>query len=389
MMLRHTRSRRGFTLLELLLASLIAALLLGGLYLAMNMTLEQTQASRDASDVEDLHRGVVNRMSVDLAATLGPLSPKFAPLSSTSSGGGETTGDMTGDMAGDMTGDMTDPESMTDPTMTAAALPILPFHGGIYGRMDGENSVLVIFASRVPSVLSTPGALVGGTGAASASDLRRIVYWMGASGGLCREERVWVTADGIGNSDEPDRSNEASNTIVEEVVGFVVEYADGSGGWLDSWNSDPAAAATNGPPRAVRLTLTFEFPSKQRGGSPVTKTLVQVIPIRTAPGTATSTLVDPVVPTTDASSDPASDMGGTGGDGTGGGGTGGGGTGGGGTGGGGTGGKGGGGGAGGGGKGGTGGGGTGGKGGGGFGGGGGGGKGGGGFGGGGGKGGGR
>ena len=72
-------SRRGFTLLELLLASVIAAMLLGSLYLAMNMTLEQTQASRDASDVEDLHRGIVNRMSVDLAATLGPLSPKTQP----------------------------------------------------------------------------------------------------------------------------------------------------------------------------------------------------------------------------------------------------------------------------------------------------------------------
>ena len=76
---QSTTRERGFTLLELLLASVIAAMLLGALYLAMNMTLEQTQASRDASDVEDLHRGVVNRMTIDLSATLGPLPPKTQP----------------------------------------------------------------------------------------------------------------------------------------------------------------------------------------------------------------------------------------------------------------------------------------------------------------------
>jgi prepilin-type N-terminal cleavage/methylation domain-containing protein len=324
---RNNHARRGFTLLELLLASVIAALLLGALYLAMNMTLEQTQASRDASDVEDVNRGVVNRMLVDLSATLGPLAPKLSPVSSSSSGESEMTGDMSGDMGGDMAGDMTDPEVMADPNMTEVNEPI-PFHGGIYGDFDGTNSTLVIFASRVPGVLSTPGALVEGTSTQTASDLRRIIYWLGANG-LCRDERVWVTADGVGNSLVPDRSNEESQTIAEEVVGFMVEYADGAGSWLTTWNSDPIAAATNGPPRAVRVTMTFEFPTARQGAPPVTKTLVQVIPVRTAPGTAIATLVDPVVPTGESSGDPASDMGGdgTGGDGSGGGGAGGGGSG--------------------------------------------------------------
>lgn len=319
MRLHSTRdSRRGFTLLELLLASVIAAMLLGALYLAMNMTLEQTQASRDASDVEDLHRGVINRMNVDLSATLGPLSPKLGAVSSTGSGESDMTGDPTGDMTGDPTGDATDPEMMVDPNMSETNVANVPFHGGIYGQMEGENSVLIIFASRVPGVLSTPGALVGGTATQTSSDLRRIAYWLGANGGLCRDERVWVTADGIGNSLAPDRSNEESNTIAEEVVAFLVEYADGSGNWLTSWNSDTSAAAMNGPPRAVRITMTFEFPSTRRGGQPVTKTLVQVIPVRTAPGVAVATLVDPVVPTGESST--GTDMGDTGGDGTGGGG---------------------------------------------------------------------
>ena len=54
----------------------IAVMLIGALYLALNMTLNQTQATRDASDIEDLNRGVINQMTIDLAATLGPLPPK-------------------------------------------------------------------------------------------------------------------------------------------------------------------------------------------------------------------------------------------------------------------------------------------------------------------------
>ena len=323
MILHPTRQpRRAFTLLEVLLSMAIAIMLLGALYLALNMTLEQTQASRDSSDIEDLNRGVINQLTVDLSTALGPLPPKAGTTGSGGSGGSGMTGGASGDGdADDMSGG-TGGSSMTDPSQTGAAL--LPFQGGIFGTNDGENATLVIFASRVPSALSTPGALNGGSAVQSDSDLRRIIYWKGSSG-LCREERRLVTADGIGTSLEPDRSNEAASTIAEEVTGFNVEYADGSGGWATEWNSDPSSAASTGPPRAVRVTLTLQFPSSRRGGEPITKTLVHVIPIRTAPGSATVTLVDPVVatgtPSTgDGSADDGSGSGGSGSGGSGGGG---------------------------------------------------------------------
>ena len=323
-----TPARRGFTLLELLLAMAIAIMLLGALYLAMNMTLEQTQASRDSSDIEDLHRGVINRMAIDLSATLGPLPPKATPDSASGTGGAGDTGGMTGGMTGDMTGDGSDSGMMTDPMQTGAVN--YPFQGGIYGTSTDGKSTLVIFASRVPNALSTPGALVSGaTGTQNSGDLRRIIYWLG-SNGLCRDERPWVTADGVGNSLQPDTSNEASNTIAEEVTGFDVQFADGSGGWISEWNvSDGTSPASTGPPRAVKITLTFLFPLSKRGAEPITKTLVQVIPIRTGPGAAVVTLVDPVVPTDDSTGTKAdpSGSGGSGSDGTGGGGGGGGGAG--------------------------------------------------------------
>jgi prepilin-type N-terminal cleavage/methylation domain-containing protein len=305
MRLHRPNQRAGFTILELLLASMIAAILLGALYLALNTTLEQTQASRDAADVEDLSRGAFNRISIDLSSVLGPLPAKIAGTS----GGGGMSMDMTG-----MTGmdDGSGGETMADPNATAAAN--LPFHAGIIGVTDGERKYLVIFASRVPNVLSTPGALVQGTESSqNPSDLRRIVYWKGANGGLCREERLWITADGVGNSTTPDLSNEAGNTIVDDVVDFNVQYADGSGGWLDDWDGTTSSATgsgMSGPPRAVKVTLTLEFPNPRPGGEPIQKTYVQVIPIRTAPGATAPTLVDPVVPTDTTATDMGMGMGG-------------------------------------------------------------------------------
>ena len=195
---------------------MIASILLGALYLALNSTLEQTQSSRDAADVEDLSRGAFNRIAIDLSAVLGPLPPKIAGTAGASSEA-DTGVMMDTEPPAD---DGTDPEATTDPAMTGAAN--IPFHAGIIGVTDGERKYLVLFASRVPNVLSTAGALVQGTDITNnqqvPSDLRRIIYWKGANGGLCREERLWVTADGVGNSTTPDLSNEASNTIVDDVV---------------------------------------------------------------------------------------------------------------------------------------------------------------------------
>jgi hypothetical protein len=48
-----------------------------------------------------------------------------------------------------------------------------------------------------------------------------------------------------------------------------------------------------GPPRAVKVTLTLEFPAARTGQPPTTRTATQVIAIRAAPGTFTPTLLDP------------------------------------------------------------------------------------------------
>jgi hypothetical protein len=312
----------------LLVATLIGSFLLGGLYLAFYMTLTQTQISREMAQTEDLARGVFNRIALDLSQTLGPLPPKVVNSTGTSLSTGATgdsgatggtggtggqagsSGDSGSPGGGNMTGDSGDgattgsgqDTASFDSTATGTSntpAPTLPFHAGIYGY-DDDPPRLVIFASQVPPSLSTPGVLLGTAVAESqqSSDLRRIVYWRGVNGGLCREERPWVTADQIGNSTYPNRDNEEAALVADHIVDVQFEYYDGTG-WSTTWDGSGTSATGSGiagPPRAVRITLTFELTDPQRPQEPIYRTISQIIPIRTAPGNATVSLVDPVVP---------------------------------------------------------------------------------------------
>jgi prepilin-type N-terminal cleavage/methylation domain-containing protein len=70
--LGSVRGRPGFTILELLLASVAAAMLLSALYFSMDMTINQTQAARDNAGREDVVRGIFNRFSLDMSSVLTP-----------------------------------------------------------------------------------------------------------------------------------------------------------------------------------------------------------------------------------------------------------------------------------------------------------------------------
>jgi hypothetical protein len=294
-------SRRGFTLLEVLLAMLLGIMLMAGLYFTMTMSLQQTQTSRDSLEIEDVSRAVFGKVSGDLTNILGPAPPNSggtapggasAPPTDTSGAPAPTPTPTGTDPAPDpMTDPMTDPAPTegTEPTETVSTL--MAFQTGVIGGSD----YLSIFASRVPGVLSRPGALnlQTDTGRQQRSDLVRIDYWVREGGGLCRKERPWVTADAVGATEDIDKSTEERDVISEEVTGVRFEYLDSSGTDAGSWG--PGSATPAAPPRAVRVTLDFTFPNP-RGGDPIVKTVSQVIVVRTSPGSTTPELIDPVAP---------------------------------------------------------------------------------------------
>lgn len=291
-MIARRPRRPGFTLLEVLLASALGLLLLAGLYVAFDVTLRQADTGRQAVEQGDLSRAIVNRMTIDLSGCIGPLQPKSggglpqeAQTTGTASSSGSTT------TAGTASGTATAGTASAGTASTGTASPVatldpssapqdtgeqaadVPFQGGAFGTANQ----LTLFVSRVPPSL---------TGADMAfdprPDLRRVIYYLGSNGGLCRQERPWVTADGVRNSVDPDLATESLDRIAPEVTDVLFEYFDG-GSWASQWTgSDATTDGTTpiGPPRAVRVTLTIQPP----GGTP--RTIKHVIPLRAAVGLA-------------------------------------------------------------------------------------------------------
>jgi len=262
---RRPTTRRGYTLLEVLLASVVAVVLLGALYAALEVTLVRMDVNRNVIVANDLSRAVFNRVTLDLTNTLGPLPPK--------SGGDGTTGS-----AGSATTTATTTDA-TDATASAATSNAnVPFGAGVVG----SDKQVTLFVSRLPTAL-TDLDVVNATDVALPSDLRRVTYYLATDGGLARQSKPWVTADGVWNATDPDRSTEAAEVIAPEVIDASFEYYDG-GTWLSTWDGSATAidgTSLTGPPRAIRVTLVLEFAS--RGGRQQ-KRVSQVIPLRAAVG---------------------------------------------------------------------------------------------------------
>jgi prepilin-type N-terminal cleavage/methylation domain-containing protein len=288
MIRRRADRRAGYTLLEVLLASVIAVIVLGALYVTLDVTLLRMDVGRDQVTANNLSRAVVNRMTTDLGGVLGPLPPRSGggvvssdpaaatfsqPPATGSSGSSGSTG-TTPPAEGSIEGDTTSPDAQ------AILAADVPFQAG----MIGSDTILTVFTSRVPEALSSPEVAFDPTLLLPA-DLRRVTYYMSPSGaGLCRQERPWVTADGVRNSIDPDYSTEALDLIAPEVQDVLFEYYDG-GAWLPFWDGSELAIdgkSVAGPPRAVRATFVLVFPGQ--GGEVVVRQVQHVFPIRAAVG---------------------------------------------------------------------------------------------------------
>ncbi len=285
---RHSPRRRpGYTLIEILVASVIGLMLMAALYAAFNMILSDTSVGRDMTAESNLSRGIINRVGLDLGAPVGLLGPKSGgdPGTTTTATDSEATTTATTAAA---------TATSTDGTSPVTTGSDIPFQAGIVGT----STQLIVFLSRSPEYLRNRGAALDPT-APAASDVVKVIYYLHSSGkGLCRQEQAWVTSDGVWNTTDPDRTTEDADRIAPEVVNVAFEYASGSG-YTSSWDgstADASGATNQGPPRAVRMTLTLEFTLKD--GTTTTKDVSHVYPIRAAVGLGGGTYTPPSTDTT-------------------------------------------------------------------------------------------
>lgn len=271
-MMSVRRRRSGFTLLELLLASAIAAFLLGALYTAFDLVVRRAEANRDQIAASDLSRAIVNRLTSDLSSSTGLLPPQSHTTAAANAAAGGTS---------------TSTSTSADVVDTSTDIP-LP--SGVVG-MDKQ---VTIFVTRVPTALTDSDAIANPNLQAT-GDVRRVTYYL-SEAGLCRQERPWVTADGVRNSADPDLSTAVTDVIAPEVTDITFEYFSG-GVWNSEW--DGAVVGTDGvtpqgPPRAIRVTLSLTYPTPSGGTRD--KTVIHVIPVRAAIGSFVPD--DAAVPTT-------------------------------------------------------------------------------------------
>lgn len=244
------RGRRGFTLLEMVLALLIGVVLMYSLYSVLNQQVRQAQQGRLILHEATLARSLLTRMAGDILCTLGAANPR-----PTASGGGGGTGATSNSAAASTT-----TGTSTDSTIV--------FNNGVYGT----NNMLVLTVSKVPrdlnltQVLGTSVASADPTQQSTISDLARISYWMVGGGqnspsqsaGLARQELQQATSNEIATL--PPDVDPSTYKLIPEVKDIQFQYFDGVN-WNDTWDGTTLGGPTGeipiGPPAAIKITLTF------------------------------------------------------------------------------------------------------------------------------------
>lgn len=244
--------RSAYTLLEVLLALAIAALLMGALYVGVEVQMRYAQAGRERVDESTLARRLLRRIGADVASAL-------TPIRSSSSG------------ASDSVGAPTNPGMDEPPVATISA--VMPFSRGVQGDAD----VLVLYQSKVPD--EAQNLAEGETPTTGVSDIHRVAYWLVGDGGLARQEVARVTADDESTQVPPDVSNPGDYIIAPTIVQLKFEYFDGTS-WTATWDGATAGddgATPIGPPRAVAITLGVKSESDGR-----VRTYRHVVAVQTA-----------------------------------------------------------------------------------------------------------
>lgn len=225
--------RKGYTLLEVILAIAIGLLLIAALYVALEVQMRYMQTGRNAVAEGQLARGLLARMGADIRQHLGKHPASSAAATATATA---TTTTSTSATAPTTTG-----ASGTDAAASGGGLGTTQFNYGV----QGDDTQLMLYVSAVPRFGQADLDNQNGT-----SDLRRIVYTLMPGTGLVRiESRMFAVDD----SDMPDAF---PDVLAPEALALQFRYFDGSSGtWLTSWDG-----TASGPPLAIEITLGLQPP---------------------------------------------------------------------------------------------------------------------------------
>jgi hypothetical protein len=294
-------ARSAYTLLEVLIATAVGVLLMGALYMAINVQIRYTEIGREVVEQAQLVRAVFARIDSDIRLSLGPPLPSSSSSSSSSgssssSSGSGTSGSgssssTTGTSGTSTTGSGSSTGSNSSSSSSAAPGGNGPVQFNLW--VQGDTNWVMLYISRVPRELNPIPGSDNADQQMVVSDLRRVSYWLAGGdspSGLARQEITAVTSpDAISNV--PPNIPDDDPTVVlmaPEVKSLTFSYWDGTT-WQDTWDGTQPGPDGNtpvGPPLAIAVTLGIAPSGSENntGSDQLLKQYRHVVPIITANG---------------------------------------------------------------------------------------------------------
>jgi prepilin-type N-terminal cleavage/methylation domain-containing protein len=261
---RSANLRSGFTLLEVVLASVIAVFVMAALYAAINTQLQVMDTSRGVVEQSAVVRALFNRLDVDFGTTVAPTVPIISSGNTSTAAGSTAAASSTG--------------SSTSALTTAA--PVL-FSVGV----QGDNTQVTIYQTRMTRNVINPPNAATSSQMPYACDVRRICYFMASSGGLARQEVLMPTISTSLAALPPTDLDTYSKVLASEVTSMQITYYDGSN-WNQTWDGSTLGADGKtpiGPPLAIQFTIVMQVPNSDE-----TVTYNHVVSFDAAPGNPTN-----------------------------------------------------------------------------------------------------
>jgi len=232
--------------METMLALALAALLMGGIYAAMDQSWRLSSSGRDAIERVQLARALIHKFSLDIRSiTYVPPPPTDDTGTDTSSTSTTSATTTTGTAAS---------TSSTGSTSTDGSTTETGPNSKSVG-LRGTATTLEISIAR-PRRDLLPGSAAAATSGPT-SDLRQVMYsFTPGTTGLIRTEGDRMAVEVVEAAGSAATQVSMMQSMVPELSSLVFRYFDGRT-WSETWDSDVMLRI----PRAVEITFTFPPPS--------------------------------------------------------------------------------------------------------------------------------
>ena len=262
--------RLGFTLLETILALGISALLMAGIYAAMDQSWRTATSGREEMERAQLARALIRRFEADIRAiSFFPPPPVEEEETTTSTSTSTASSGMTGSTSSSQSTEQSSTAESTEETAPNSRTMGLR---GTSFRM--EMSIARARRDLLPGTVTAAAPGQTGTGTAvtatattnsplRTSDLRYVSYSFLSAGAATLSGLVRTEGDRMAVEVLEAKGAAATNitnlqVLAPEVSSFTLRYFDGRV-WSPTWDSDLMGRI----PRAVEISFTFLPPKRK------------------------------------------------------------------------------------------------------------------------------